>query len=68
MQQDFFSGQLGGGAPSSITMTSAGRQSNMKRDVSHGDELTVAGDKTEDAMSHNSAMQERDLKESANKV
>ena len=67
MQKDFFTGGQQG-APSSITMTSVGRYSALKRDVSHQDELTVAGDKADDAISTTSGMRERDLKESTSKV
>lgn len=67
MQKDFFKGGSGGGPPSSITMTSVGRLSGMKRDVSAAEEMTVAG-ATDDVISTTSGLQERQLKESANKV
>lgn len=66
MQKDFFKGGSGGGPPSSITMTSVGRLSGMKRDVSHAEEMTVAG--ADDAISSTSGFQEKHLKESASKV
>ena len=50
MQKDFFAGGSGGGPPSSITMTSVGRMSGMRRDVSHTEEMTVAGDKADDVI------------------
>lgn len=44
MQKDFFTGGAKGGPPSSITMTSIGKTSNvMKREVSHMDEFLQLG-------------------------
>ena len=69
MQKDFFTGGAGGGPPSSITMTSVGRMSGMKRDVSHTEEMTVAGDRAnDDIISTTSGMRDRDIKESTSKV
>ena len=73
MQKDFFTGGAKGGPPSSITMTSIGKTSNvMKREVSHMDEfLQLGGERpqvADDAMSSTSGMREKDLKDSANKV
>ena len=68
MQKDFFRGGLGGGPPSSITMTSLGRQSGMRRDVSQAEEMTVAGDRPDDVMSTTSGMRDRELAASTNKV
>jgi len=65
MQKDFFAGSAGG-PPSSITMTSVGRMSGMRRDVSHAEDNMTAAD---DAISTASGMmQEREIKESASKV
>ena len=68
MQKDFFTGGTGGGPPSSITMTSVGRMSGMKRDVSHTEEMTVAGGPNDDVISTTSGMRDKDIKESTSKV
>lgn len=65
MQKDFFAGSAGG-PPSSITMTSVGRMSGMKRDVSHAEDIMTAAD---DAISTTSGlMREREIKEASSKV
>ena len=47
-------------------MTSVGRMSGMKRDVSHAEDNTIAGD---DVISTTSGiMREKEIKESATKV
>jgi len=50
------------GPPSSLTMTSLGKLSGMKRDVSHAEELATVKDQGDDAVSTTSAYQEKDLK------
>ena len=42
--------------------------SGMKRDVSHAEEITMTGDKADDATSTNSQPRDRDVKESMTKV
>ena len=71
MQKDFFGAGSAGGPPSSITMTSVGRMSGMKRDISINDDAmgSAEKDKNDDAVSSTSAaVRDREIQQSTNKV
>ena len=72
MQKDFFGAGSAGGPPSSITMTSVGRMSGMKRDISINDDAmnnSAEKDKNDDAVSSTSAAKrDREIQQSTTKV